>query len=101
MVNAMFDGMNLVAKEGRWSTSVPAFDPQREHRCARGARRLRAIGQSVRHPGAGRLDHAALTMPVASGGGDWPACTRRSRRVTGRLIDEQLRDIRAKEAAGR
>ena len=32
------------------------LDPVREHRRARGARRVRAVGQPVRHPGAGRLD---------------------------------------------
>ena len=32
------------------------LDPLGEHRRARGARRVRAVGQPVRHPGAGRLD---------------------------------------------
>ena len=31
-------------------------DALREHRLPRGARRLRALGQPLRHPGAGRLD---------------------------------------------
>ena len=57
MVNAMFDGMNLVAKEGplvneRDGVSILS----REHRRARGARRVRAVGQPVRRPGARRLD---------------------------------------------
>jgi len=62
MVNAMFDGMNLVAKEGRWSTRRTASRSCREHRRARGARRVRPVGQSVRHPGARRLDPRGLTM---------------------------------------
>ena len=57
LVNAMFDGMNLVAKEGpivneRHGVSILS----REHRRPRGARRVRAERQPVRHPGAGRLD---------------------------------------------
>ena len=57
MVNAMFDGMNLVAKEGplvneRDGVSILS----REHRRARGARRVRAVGQPVRRPGARRRD---------------------------------------------
>ncbi len=57
LVNAMFDGMNLVAKEGpivneRDGVSVA----EREHRRTRGARRVRPVGQPVRHPGDGRLD---------------------------------------------
>ena len=53
LVNAMFDGMNLVAKEGplvneRDGVSILS----REHRRPRGARRVRAVGQPVRHPGA-------------------------------------------------
>ena len=57
IVNAMFDGMNLVAKEGpmvneRAGVSILSENTGR----ARGARRVRAVGQPVRHPGAGRLD---------------------------------------------
>ena len=57
LVNAMFDGMNLVAKEGplvneRDGVSILS----REHRRPRGARRVRAERQPVRHPGARRLD---------------------------------------------
>ncbi len=56
MVNAMFDGMNLVAKEGpmvneRHGVSILT----REHRRPRGARRVRALRQPLRHPGARRL----------------------------------------------
>ena len=57
LVNAMFDGMNLVAKEGplvneRDGVSILS----REHGRARGARRVRAERQPVRHPGARGLD---------------------------------------------
>ena len=57
LVNAMFDGMNLVAKEGpivneRDGVSILS----REHGRPRGARRVRAERQPVRHPGAGGLD---------------------------------------------
>ena len=63
MVNAMFDGMNLVAKEGplvneRDGVSILV----REHRRARGARRVRAVGEPVRRAGARRRDLRALTM---------------------------------------
>ena len=57
MVNAMFDGMNLVAKEGPIvNEQRRRLDPVGEHRRPRGARRVRAVGQPVRHSGAGRLD---------------------------------------------
>jgi trehalose 6-phosphate synthase len=57
LVNAMFDGMNLVAKEGpmvneRDGVSILSENTGR----ARGARRVRAVGQPVRHPGARGLD---------------------------------------------
>ena len=98
MVNAMFDGMNLVAKEGplvneRDGVSILS----REHGRARGARRVRAVGQPVRRAGAGRRDllgaddvagerarrAAGLKEIVTSRDpGDW--------------IDEQIADIRAK-----
>ena len=66
IVNAMFDGMNLVAKEGplvneRHGVSLLS----REHGRARGARRVRALGQPVRHPGAGRRHPRALTMSTS------------------------------------
>ena len=53
LVNAMFDGMNLVAKEGplvneRNGVSILS----REHGRARGARRVRAEREPVRRPGA-------------------------------------------------
>ena len=57
LVNAMFDGMNLVAKEGPLlERERGRLDPLREHRRPRRARRVRAVGKSLRHPGAGRLD---------------------------------------------
>ena len=57
IVNAMFDGMNLVAKEGPMVNERAGVSIlEREHRRARGAGRVRAVGQPVRHPGAGRLD---------------------------------------------
>ena len=55
MVNAIFDGMNLVAKEGAAGQRARRrADPLREHRRLRGARRLLRAGQPVRHRGAGR-----------------------------------------------
>ena len=71
MVNAMFDGMNLVAKEGPMvNERAGRLDPVREHRRPRGARRVRAVGQPVRHPGARRLDpRRADDADRASGGG--------------------------------
>ena len=98
LVNAMFDGMNLVAKEGPLVNERDGrLDPLREHRRPRGARRVRAVGQPVRHPGAGRLD--------PRGADDARRGARAPRRglkeiVTARdpgdWIDEQLADIRRK-----
>ena len=57
MVNAMFDGMNLIAKEGPLVNERNGVSLlEREHGCARGAGRLRAVGQPLRRPGAGRRD---------------------------------------------
>ena len=57
MVNAMFDGMNLIAKEGPLVNERNGVSLlSREHRRARGAGRVRAVGQPVRRPGAGRRD---------------------------------------------
>ena len=56
MVNAMFDGMNLVAKEGSLVNERDGVSIlSREHGRARGAGRVRAVGQPLRRPGAGRL----------------------------------------------
>ena len=57
IVNSLFDGMNLVAKEApAVNTRDGVRDAVREHRRPRGARRLHALGEPVRHPGAGRHD---------------------------------------------
>ena len=57
LVNAMWDGMNLVSKEGPLvNTRDGMIDPVREHGRPRGARRVRAVGQPVRRAGAGRRD---------------------------------------------
>ena len=57
MVNAMFDGMNLIAKEGPLVNERHGVSPAvREHGRARGARRVRAVGQPLRRAGAGRRD---------------------------------------------
>ena len=98
LVNAMFDGMNLVAKEGplvnERSGRLRAVG---EHRRARGARRVRPERQPVRHPGDGRLDprgadHGRRRAPLASRG---PAAIVTAR-DPGDWIDEQLADIREK-----
>ena len=57
MVNAMFDGMNLIAKEGplvneRNGVSLLSENTGRP----RGAGGVRAVGEPVRRPGAGRRD---------------------------------------------
>ncbi len=57
MVNAIFDGMNLVAKEGPiLNTAGRRPHPLGEHRRVRGARRLRAGRQPLRHRAAGAGD---------------------------------------------
>ena len=103
MVNAMFDGMNLVAKEGPMvngragvsilSENTGAHEELGDYALSVNPFDIQELADSI---------HAALTMPVderrrrlaglhkeitARNPGDW--------------IDEQLRDIRAKEAAGR
>ena len=57
LVNAMFDGMNLVAKEGpivneREGVSILSENTGAHEELGR----VRPVGQPVRHPGAGRLD---------------------------------------------
>ena len=57
LVNAMFDGMNLVAKEGplvneREGVSILSENTGAHEELGR----VRAVGQPVRHPGARRLD---------------------------------------------
>ena len=76
------------------------LDPLGEHRRPRGARRVRADRQPVRHPGAGRLDPRGAddgSRPSARG-----ACAGLKEIVTARdpgdWIDEQLADIREKAA---
>ena len=60
LVNAMFDGMNLVAKEGPLVNEHNGVSVlSREHRRPRGARRVRALGEPLRHPGDRRLDPRA------------------------------------------
>ena len=57
MVNAMFDGMNLIAKEGPLVNERNGVSLlSREHRRPRGAGRVRAVGEPVRRAGAGRRD---------------------------------------------
>ena len=98
MVNAMFDGMNLVAKEGPMVNERAGVSMlSREHRRPRGARRVRAVGQPVRHPGAGGLDpRRADHARARSAGAATRACTSIvTARDPGDWIDEQLADIRA------
>ena len=57
MVNAMFDGMNLIAQGGpARQRAQRRLDAEREHRRARGAGRVRALGEPLRRPGPGRRD---------------------------------------------
>ena len=57
MVNAMFDGMNLVAKEGPMVNERAGVSLLSENTGAHEELgRVRALGQPVRYPGAGRLD---------------------------------------------
>ena len=75
-------------------------DALREHRLARGARRLRPLGQPVRHPGAGRrdlprADHGPRGAARCAPGGCKEIITARD---PGDWVDEQLADIRTKRA---
>ena len=57
MVNAMFDGMNLVAKEGPMVNEEDGVSILSENTGAHEElARVRPVGQPVRHPGARRLD---------------------------------------------
>jgi trehalose 6-phosphate synthase len=103
MVNAMFDGMNLVAKEGPMvnrragvsilSENTGAHEELGEYALSVNPFDIQELADSI---------HAALTMPVQE----------RQRRLAGLQanitarnpgdwIDEQLGDIRSKEAGGR
>ena len=88
LVNAMFDGMNLVAKEGPVVNERDGVvDAQREHGGPRGARRVRAL--SVNPFDIQELAdsiHAALTMRPEERRGGRTGCGRSSRgaiRATG------------------
>jgi len=101
LVNAMFDGMNLVAKEGPLvnqregvsilSENTGAHEELAEYALSVNPFDIQELADSI---------HAALTMPAAERG-------RRARglaeivtsRDPGDWIDEQLADIRAKGAA--
>ncbi len=71
IVNSIFDGMNLVAKEApAVNTRDGVVHAVREHRRPRGDRRLHPDRQPVRHPGAGgrdppRADHGRRGAPPA------------------------------------
>ncbi len=76
MVNAMFDGMNLIAKEGPLVNERHGVSRAvGEHRRPRGAGRVRAVGEPVRRAGAGRRDpprahHVRRRALVASRGAE-------------------------------
>ena len=100
MVNAMFDGMNLVAKEGPMVNSAGGVSILSENTGAHEVMGEYArSGQSFDYPGAGRFDSRRAD--------DARADERRRRlaglqrqitaRNPGDWIDEQLRDIRDKE----
>ena len=104
LVNAMWDGMNLVAKEGPLiNTAQRDDDPVREHGRPRGARRLRHLREPVRRPGAGRRDvHAPSRRRPRRRARRWRACGRsspRARRPTGSTTSS--RDIERASARAR
>ena len=69
LVNAIFDGMNLVAKEAplvNERAGVPR--PLREHRGARRARRVGALGQPLRRRRPGRRDLCRARAPGRGSG---------------------------------
>ena len=76
-------------------------DPEREHRRARGARRVRAERQPVRHPGDRGLDpRGADDVARGARAAAWRACKAIvTARDPGDWIDDQLADIRAKGGA--
>ena len=70
IVNAMFDGMNLVAKEGPLVNERDGVSLLSENTGAHEELgRVRAIGQPVRHPGAGRRDPPCADDGRTSAGG--------------------------------
>ena len=96
MVNAMFDGMNLVAKEGpmvneRAGVSILCENTGAHEELGR----VRAVGQPVRHPGAGRLDPRGADDAGrgAASGGSQGLKSIVTARNPGDWIDEQLADI--------
>ncbi len=102
LVNAMFDGMNLVAKEGpivneRNGVSVLSENTGAHEELGP----LRAVGQPVRHPGDRRLDpRGADDGARGARTPGRPACARSSPPANpGDWIDDQLADVRAKTDA--
>jgi trehalose 6-phosphate synthase len=99
MVNAMFDGMNLVAKEGPMvneragvsilSENTGAHEELGDYALSVNPFDVQELADSI---------HAALTMPVAERQRRIAGLRERiTARNPGDWIDEQLRDIRAKE----
>ena len=100
LVNAMFDGMNLVAKEGPLVNERDGVSILSENTGAHEELGEFALSrQPVRHPGARRLD--PRRADDGAGGAERGAPTGCSDIVTARdpgdWIDEQLADIREKE----
>jgi trehalose 6-phosphate synthase len=101
LVNAMFDGMNLVAKEGpaintRYGVSVlsentGAHEELGEHALSVNPFDIQELADSI---------HAALTMPEAERRQRWEGLIETiTARDPGDWIDDQLADIRAKHQA--
>ena len=103
IVNAIFDGMNLVAKEGPVvNTARRRAHPQREHRRLRGARHVRRGRQPVRHRAAGRGDPRG---PDDAGRREArprprPSAASSTRNSIEKWVPAQFDDIAAKLAAG-
>ena len=102
MVNAMFDGMNLVAKEGPLVNERDGVSILSENTGAHEELgRVRALGQPVRRAGAGRLDLRGADhggrRARAAGAGLKEIVTSRD---PGDWIDEQIADIRKKARGG-
>jgi hypothetical protein len=101
LVNAMFDGMNLVAKEGPLSTRTPASRSSRRtpaRTTSSASSRCRSTRSTSRSSPTRSTPRSTMDPPSARAGS--PGCRRSSpARDPGDWIDEQLDDIAKKAAA--
>ena len=96
MVNSLFDGMNLVAKEAPAVNTRDGVLMLSENTGSHEELwRLRDLGQPLRHPGAGRRDLPGADDAGRRSAGSWSQGLKEIiySRNPGDWVDDQLRDI--------